>query len=336
MSVDPAEVVSIGTTGVAVTRLGFGAASIGGLFAEVEDEDARATIEHAYDMGIRYFDVAPLYGYGAAERRLGAVLQMKPRDSYVVSTKVGRLVRRAADVVPGSDIDRQRVDDGDDALYAGIGDRRIVFDFSSDGVRRSLDESLERLGLDRIDVVFIHDPDDHWRDAIEGAYPALHRLRAEGIIRALGVGMSQIHMLDRFARETEIDAILLAGRFTLLDQTAGADLLPTCQRRGIAVIVGGVMNSGVLASPGSGGRYDYRPAPADIVERARAIGAICERHGVPIKAAAVQFPFGHSAVAGLVAGVRSIDHLDEYPGLMQQPIPRALWGDLRDAGLIAP
>ena len=334
MSVDPVEVVSIGTTGVAITRLGFGSSSIGGLFAAVDAEAASGTLEHAYAMGIRYFDVAPLYGYGDAERRLGAMLRAKPRDAYVVSTKVGRLVRREADVPPESDIDRQRVDDRDDALYAGIGDRRIVFDYTADGVARSIDESLERLGLDRVDIAFIHDPDDHWQDAIEGAYPALHRLREEGIIRAIGVGMNQAEMLDQFARETDIDVVLLAGRYTLLDQTAGAGLLPTCRRRGISVIVGGVMNSGILANPSGLGRYDYRPAPADIAQRVRAIGAICERHDVPIKAVAIQFPFGHPAVAGLVAGVRTIEHLSEYPALMGQPIPGALWADLRDAGLL--
>lgn len=336
MSLDPTEVVSIGATGVGVTRLGFGSASIGGLFSEVDDEAAQATLEHAYGMGIRYFDVAPLYGYGAAERRLGATLRTKPRDEYVVSTKVGRLVRRAADIAPGSDVDRQRLDDRDDAFYVGIGDRRIVFDYSSDGVRRSIDESLERLGLDRIDIVYIHDPDDHWREAIEAAYPALHQLRAEGVVRAIGAGMNQAAMLERFARETDIDVILLAGRYTLLDQTAGPDLLPTCQRRGVAVIVGGVMNSGILANPSGGGRFDYGPAPAHVIERARAIGAICERHGTPIKAVAVQFPFRHAAVASLVAGVRSVAHLDEYPELMRLPIPVGLWADLRDAGLITP
>ena len=334
MSIDPLEVVSIGAAGVGITRLGFGSASIGGLFTAVHEEDARATLEHAYSMGIRYFDVAPLYGYGVAEQRLGAMLRAHPRDAFVVSTKVGRLVRRAADVAPGSDVDRQRGDDRDDAFYAGTGDRRIVFDYSADGVRRSLDESLERLGLDRVDIVFIHDPDHHWREAIEGAYPALHRLRAEGVVRAIGVGMSDTQILDRFARETEIDAILLAGRYTLLNQTASVDLLPTCGRRGITVIAGGVMNSGILADPGAAGRYDYRRAPAAVVDRAHAIAAICERHGVPIKAAAIQFPLRDPAVAGLVAGVRTIDHLDEYPVLMAHPIPVALWADLQDAGLI--
>ena len=180
MPYEPFETVRIGRTDVEVTRLGFGSAPIGGLFREIDDDAAAQTIERAWALGIRYFDVAPLYGYGTAERRLGAVLRDRPRDDYVVSTKVGRLVRPADRIPPGADIDRQALDGRPDAFYAGTAGRRIVFDYSGDGVLRSLEESLERLGLDRIDVAFIHDPDDHWQAAIEGAYPALHRLREQG------------------------------------------------------------------------------------------------------------------------------------------------------------
>jgi D-threo-aldose 1-dehydrogenase len=213
--------------------------------------------------------------------------------------------------------------------------RRILFDYSADGVARSLEESLERLGTDRIDLVFIHDPDDHWQSAIDGAYPALHRLREQGVVGAIGVGMNQSAQLVRFAREAELDAFLVAGRYTLLDQDALPQLLPLCVERGISVLIGGVMNSGVLADPRKGAHFDYGPAGEETLDRAQRLAAICERHGVPLKAAAVQFPLAHPAVAGLIAGVRSVEHLDEYPALMRRPIPAALWQELRAGGLIA-
>jgi D-threo-aldose 1-dehydrogenase len=210
----------------------------------------------------------------------------------------------------------------------------MVFDYSADGVRRSLEESLGRLGLDRVDIVLIHDPDDHWQAAIGEAYPALHRLREEGVVRAIGAGMNQVAMLTRFVRETDIDVVLVAGRYTLLDQAALDELLPTCRERRVGVLVGGVMNSGVLASPQDGAQFDYRPASATVVERARRLSAVCERHDAPLRAAAVQFPLANPAVAGVVAGVRRADHLEEYPELLRRTIPAALWQDLREQGLI--
>jgi D-threo-aldose 1-dehydrogenase len=334
MPYEPFDRVRLGRSDVEVTRLGFGGASIGGLFAAVEDDVAAATIDRAWRLGIRYFDVAPLYGYGTSERRLGATLRDRPRDEYVVSTKVGRLVWPAGGIAPGADIDRQALDGRNDAYYADVGDRRIVFDYSAAGVVRSLEESLERLGTDRIDLAFIHDPDDHWQAAIEGAYPALHRLREQGVVRAIGVGIKQSPMLVRFARETEMDAFLVAGRYTLLDQDALPELMPLCIERGISVLIGGVMNSGVLADPRPGAHFDYGPAGPEVLERARRLGEVCERHGVPLRAAAIQFPLAHPAVAGLIAGVRRVEHLDEYPDFMRWPIPPALWDDLRADGLI--
>jgi D-threo-aldose 1-dehydrogenase len=335
MPFEPTERLVLGRTGLKVTRLGLGAASIGGLFEAVSDADAVATIEHAWDIGIRLFDMAPLYGYGNAERRMGMALAGRLRDDFVLSTKVGRLVRPTAEIAPGADIDRQRFGDRDDAFYVGTGPVRIVFDYSADGVRRSIEESLERLGLDRIDVALIHDPDDHWQAAIDEAYPALHRLREEGVIRAIGAGMNQSAMLARFAREGDFDVFLVAGRYTLLDQEALPELLPLCVERGIGVFVGGVMNSGVLANPRAGSRFNYTPAPAEVVERARRLAEVCERHAVPLRAAAIQFPLAHPAVRSLIAGVRRIDHLDEYPALMRRSIPDDLWADLRSEGLIA-
>jgi D-threo-aldose 1-dehydrogenase len=334
MPYDPFTRVRIGVTDVEVTRLGFGSASIGGLFRAVDDEAAIGTVDHAWALGIRSFDVAPLYGYGTAERRLGAALHDRPRDEFVVSTKVGRLVRSADSIPPGAEIDHQALDGRDDAYYADVGDRRVIFDYSADGVVRSLEESLARLGLDRVDIVYIHDPDDHWQAAIDGAYPALHRLREQGVVRAIGVGINQSPMLVRFAREAEMDAFLVAGRYTLLDQDALHAVLPVCVERGISVLVGGVMNSGVLADPRPGTHFDYDPATPEILERAGRLADTCERWGVPLRAAAIQFPLAHPAVAGLIAGVRRIEHLDEYPAFMRREIPAGLWDDLRAEGLI--
>ncbi len=335
MPIDPIERLPLGHTGLSVTRLGFGGASIGGLFTGVDDDAAIATVRHAWDLGIRTFDTAPLYGYGASELRTGAALRDRPRGEFVLSTKVGRLIRDKAAIPPGADVDRQVLDGREDAFYVRDGPVRLVFDYSAEGVRRSLEESLERLGLDRIDIALIHDPDDHWQAAIDGAWPALERLRAAGVIRAVGAGMNQSAMLARFARETDMDVFLLAGRYTLLDQTALEELLPLCVERGIAVLVGGVMNSGVLVDPRPESRFDYAPAPPAIVERARRLAEICARHEVPLRAAAMQFPLAHAAVVSLVAGVRSPAHLDDYPAMLSVPIPAGLWSELRAEGLLA-
>ena len=336
MPFEPTDRLPLGRTGLRMTRLGLGGASIGGLYDAVSETDALATISRAWDLGIRTFDVAPLYGYGAAERRFGMALADRPRDDFVLSTKVGRLVHPADAIPHDADIDAQAIDGRDDAFYPRTEPVRIVFDYSADGVRRSLEESLERLRLERIDVALIHDPDEHWEQAIGEAWPALARMREEGTIRAVGVGMNQSAMLARFAREGDFDVFLLAGRYTLLDQGALTDLLPLCVERGIGILAGGVMNSGVLADPRSGSRFDYRPAPPDVVDRARRIAAVCERHGVPMKAAAIQFPLAHPAVVSLIAGVRRIDHLEEYPALMHRPIPPDMWNHLRAEGLLAP
>jgi D-threo-aldose 1-dehydrogenase len=336
MAFEPAERVPVGRTGLSVTRLGFGAASIGGVFDLVDDRDGLATIDHAWDVGIRYFDVAPLYGYGTAERRLGRVLGGHRRDEFVLSTKVGKLVRRVDEVEPGADVDRDAFGDRRDADPNADSGYRVVFDYSRDGILRSVEESLGRLGLDRIDILYLHDPDDHWETAIGEAYPTLHRLREEGVVRAIGAGMNQSAMLARFAREGDFDVFLLAGRYTLLDQDALSELLPTCLERNVAVVIGGVMNSGILAAPGQEGRFNYKPAPTAIVERARRLAAACARHDVPLKAAAIQFPLAHPAVVSVVAGVGRIAHLDEYPSFMRQPIPAALWDELATEGLIAP
>jgi D-threo-aldose 1-dehydrogenase len=335
MPFDPTERRTLGRTRVAVTRLGFGGASIGGLYRPVGDADAAAVLERAWALGIRHFDTAPLYGYGASERRVGAALVDRSREEYVLSTKVGRLVVRASAIPPAADVDRQVFDGRENGAYADTDDRRIVFDYSADGVRRSLEESLVRLGLDRIDIALVHDPDHHWRAAIDGAIPALVRLREAGVIGAVGVGMNQAPMLARFAREADVDVLLLANRYTLLIQEALDEVLPTCLERGISVMVGGVMNSGILADPRPGSRFDYSTAPADLIARAQRLAAVCERHGVSLKTAAAQFPLAHPAVVSVIAGVRSIDHLDEYAELYRTAIPAALWDELRAQRLLA-
>jgi D-threo-aldose 1-dehydrogenase len=336
MSFDPRERRAVGTTGLAVTRLSFGGASIGGLFSPVEESQALGVVRHAWDLGIRSFDTAPLYGYGESERRIGKALADRARDDFVLSTKVGRLVYPADAIPRGADIDRQAIGGREDAFYHRSEPVRLVYDYSYDGVLRSIEASLVRLGLERIDIALIHDPDEHWEAAIGGAYRALDRLRGDGVVRAIGVGMNQAPMLARFAREADLDVILAANRYTLLDQSAIEELLPLCLLRGTAVLIGGVMNSGILVDPSPLGRFDYVTAPRDVVARARRLAAVCDRHGVELRAAAIQFPLAHPAVASLVAGVRSTEHLDEYPRAMAMDLPAALWAELRAEGLLHP
>jgi D-threo-aldose 1-dehydrogenase len=327
---DPVDRRAVGDTGLALTLFGFGTAPLGGLYAPVDDEEAAAVVERAWELGVRYFDTAPLYGYGTSERILGRVLRAKPRDEFVLSTKVGRLIRRQGEIAPAADVDH-----GQGSNWPAAGDARAIFDYSADGIRRSIEESLDRTGLDRIDIAYIHDPDDHWDAAISQAYPTLRRLREEGTLRAIGAGMNQSAMLARFARDGDFDVFMLAGRYTLLDQEALPELLPLCVEKGIAIAIGGTMNSGVLADPRPGSKFNYVPAPPEIVERAQRLRAACERYGVSIKAAAAQFPLAHPAVASVVAGVRSREHIDEYPQLMREPIPVALWAELKEQGLLA-
>ncbi len=334
MSYDPFEEVPVGRTALRVTRLGFGGAPIGGLHRAVDEVDAVEVVRHAWKLGIRYFDVAPLYGYGNAERRMGQVLARQARDTFALSTKVGRLLYPIDAIPAGAEIDRQTFAGRDDGFYHETPPVKVVFDYSYDGVMRSVDASLGRLGLDRIDILLIHDPDDHWEAAITGAYPAVHRLRGEGVVRAIGAGMNQAGMLARFAREGDFDLFLLAGRYTLLDQSALGELLPLCEEKRISIVIGGVMNSGILADPRPGAYFNYVPADRALIDRADRLRQVCERHGVPLKAAAVQFVLAQPAVASIVAGVRRVEHLDEYPALMRFPIPAELWDELRAERLI--
>jgi D-threo-aldose 1-dehydrogenase len=321
---DPTQRVRLGRTPLSVTRLGLGTAPLGGLFEPVTEEEAWATVERAYMAGLRFFDTAPLYGHGLAERRLGQVLQLKPRSEFVLATKVGRLLR---DWAPSDATQYHR----GEPFYKDAPPLNPVFDFSYDGVMKSVDESLERLGLDSIDVLHIHDPDRHFDEALSGAYRALNRLREQGTVGAVGVGMNQAKMLVRFAHEANIDCFLLAGRYTLLDQIALQELLPVCVERNIAVIAGGVYNSGILAS---GTTFDYIPAPPELIMRADRLNVACARHSVPLKAAAIQFPLGHPAVAAVLIGCRSPVEVDENVRMFRHKIPVDLWEDLRRERLI--
>jgi D-threo-aldose 1-dehydrogenase len=314
--------------GLTLPSLGFGTAPIGGLYQAVGEDDALATIDAAWEAGIRFYDTAPHYGLGLAERRLGRALAGRPRDELVLSTKVGRLL------VPNASGQAQRDTEGFDV----VSDARRQWDFTRDGVRRSLAASLDRLGLDRVDVVLLHDPDEHWRTAVSEGYPALAELRAEGVVRAIGAGMNQWQMLADFVREVDLDLVLVAGRYTLLDQSAAAELLPLCAKRGVTVVAGGVFNSGLLADgdPGAGARFDYREAPADLLDRARAIAAVCARHGVSLPQAALAFPPRHPAVASVLVGMRSAAEVAENMALARRPVPSDLWPDLIAAGLLSP
>lgn len=317
---NPIERTRLGRTDVQVTRLGLGLAPIAGLFDAVGDEQAAATVERAWELGIRFFDTAPLYGNGLSERRSGRVLAKKPRADLTLSTKVGRRLSSRADPAAG--------------MWAEPGQEGPVWDFSAEGTRRSHAESLDRLGLDRVDVLHLHDPDEHYAEAVGGALPALIELRDQGRIGAVSAGMNQAAMLVDFARTGGFDCFLLAGRYTLLDQSGLAELLPLCVEQGISIIVGGVFNSGLLADPRPGAMYDYAPVPAPVLDRALAIRDICARYDVPLPAAALQFPFGHPAVASIVVGARSPAEITEAAAMLSVDIPGRLWSDLKRAGLL--
>ncbi|TDD12401.1 aldo/keto reductase [Nonomuraea diastatica] len=301
-------------------RHGLGGAPLGNLFESVADEQARATVDAAWERGVRLFDTAPHYGLGLSERRMGAALA--GRSGYVLSTKVGRLL------VPASSRDGR---DGEGFDVPAAIER--VWDFSGDGVRRSLEESLDRLGLPAVDIVLIHDPDDHVDQAIAEAYPALAELRDQGVVKAIGVGMNQWQAPLRFVRETGVDVVMLAGRYTLLDQS-GLPLLEECAERGVRVLAAGVFNSGILATHEPSGTYNYQPAPAELVGRARSIAAVCERHGVTLPQAAMAFPLRHPAIASIVVGARAPEEVHTNATLWSRPVTDTLWEELKAEGLL--
>ncbi|SHH54114.1 D-threo-aldose 1-dehydrogenase [Streptomyces sp. 3214.6] len=315
----------IAHTSVALTELGFGASVIGNLYRITPPQEAAATVEAAWESGIRYFDTAPHYGLGLSERRLGAALRDRPRDTYVVSSKVGRLL-----------VPNERPSGVDSEGFVVRDDLRREWDFSRDGVLRSIEATLERTGLDRLDVVYLHDPDEHWRQAAEEAMPALAELRDQKVIGAIGAGMNQSAMLARFLRETAADVVMLAGRYTLLDQSALDDVLPAAQEQGKSVVAVGVFNSGLLSRerPAEGMKYDYQDAPKDLVERARAIAEVCEAHGTTLPAAAIAFPLAHPTIINVTLGMRHPEQVTRNVELHRRHIPEGLWDDLRARRLI--
>jgi D-threo-aldose 1-dehydrogenase len=318
----------LGRGGLTVGPLSFGGAPLGNLGTRVDPEVAMAALARAWDSGIRYYDVAPHYGLGLAERRLGQALSSHDRDEFIVSTKVGRLLTQR--VNPDDELDEEEFDVPADYYRTR--------DYSRDGVLRSVEDSLERMGLDRIDILFVHDPDDFYREAMDGAFPALEELRSQGVISSYGAGMNQAEMLDDFVRNTDLDVVLLAGRYSLFEQDALDNLLPNAAARGVSVVAGGVFNSGLLAEnrPAPGITYNYEPAPAAVLERVNRIADVCEAHGVALPAAAIQFPLAHPAIATVCVGVRAPQHIDRNLGLFDVNIPDGLWRDLVSEGLLRP
>lgn len=318
--------VRIGRGGLSAPPIGYGAAALGNLYSALAEDAWPQVVPAAWAGGIRYFDVAPHYGLGLAERRLGESLRVLPREEFIVSTKVGRVL------VPQDAAGRTDIDE----LFDVPADHRRVRDYSRDGVLRSIDDSLTRLGLDRIDLVLVHDPDDFEREALEGAFPALSELRDQGVITSFGAGMNQSAMLARFVRETDADVMMVAGRWTLLDQSAAADLLPAAVERDVSVLAAAVFNSGILATdaPGQGSLFDYGPADRAVIERAQAIARVAHRHGCTLPELAVQFPLQHPAIAAVVLGGASATQLAQNSALADRAAPAGVWTELRDRGLL--
>ncbi|SUZ95451.1 uncharacterized protein METZ01_LOCUS48305 [marine metagenome] len=294
----------IGKTDVRVTRIGMGGAPLGGL----DSKTAQDTLEYAFEQGIRYFDTAPLYGSGLSEIHNGGFLSTLPRNDFVLSSKVGRLI------IPGQD---------------------IPFNYTKEGILRSIDESLTRLNLDSLDIVLIHDPDNHYSSALNEAFPTLAKLREQGVIKAIGAGMNQWEMLRQFAKDADFDCFLVAGRYTLLDHSALHELMPLCLEKDISLILGGPYNSGILASDlNTKSTYFYDPSPPEIIEKAKKIKQVCDRHQVPLKAAAIQFGLMHQSVASTIPGPRSPKEIEDNIVMASIKIEPDLWRELKQEKLI--
>jgi D-threo-aldose 1-dehydrogenase len=314
-------------------RLGFGGTGVGNLYRAISDEQAAATVEAAWDAGIRYFDTAPHYGLGLSERRIGEVLADKPREEFVLSTKVGRVL------VPSPATKDEKDPEGFD-VPAGL---RREWDPSEAGVRRSIEQSLERLGLDYIDIAYLHDPDVYsMEDAVKSALPALEKVRAEGLVRAIGVGTNTAGAALQCVGAADLDLLMLAGRFTVLEQPGsdgrpGAGLLDRCVEAGTGVVSVGVYNSGILAKPElpADAHYNYSQASEEILERARRLASICKEHGVELPTAAIQFPFRHPAVVNVTVGASRPEQISESAKRMSAPVPNELWQDLQQRGLLS-
>ena len=314
----------LGRSAVEVTELGFGGGPLGGLFTPLDDDTAAAALAAAWDCGIRYFDTSPHYGIGQSERRIGSFLRGKPRAEFTLSTKVGRLL------IPQEAAGRM------DESFQVPATHRRVWDFSRDGVLRSFEDSLARLDTDRIDVLFLHDAEDHFEAALRDGYPALAELRAQHAVGAIGAGMYDTAKLTKLVQETDVDVVMLAGRYTLLNHSAVGDLLPACAERGVSVLAVSVFNSGILATPrpAAGATFDYEPAAPELLRRAHRIADVCEAHGVTLPQAAMAFPLLHPVVAGIVIGMRSAEEAQWNAEAFRAEVPAGLWADLRSEGLL--
>ncbi|MBD3625255.1 MAG: aldo/keto reductase [Rhodobacteraceae bacterium] len=325
----------IGNGGVDLTALGFGTAPLGNLYRAITDQEADAILQAAWDGGVRYYDTAPLYGFGLAETRLNRFLRDKPRDEYVLSTKVGRLLRACPS--------KQRDGIG---KWFDVPSRQEVYDYSYDGVMRSVELSLERLGIERIDILYAHDidvPNHGSRAAVNakvdqlmaGGYHALLSLREQGVIKAFGAGVNEWEVCQQLAERGDFDMFLLAGRYTLLEQEALESFLPLCETRGIGIVIGGPYNSGILATgPVEGAYYNYEIAPPEIMDRVARIQAICESHGAPLVRAAFHFPLSHPCVLSVIPGGQSVDQMQQNLDIAGQSVPHALWAALKAEGLL--
>ncbi len=312
--------------------MGLGSAPLGNMFARVSEEDAHGALQGAWDAGCRIFDTAPFYGYGIAERRVGDFLRSKPRDEFLLSTKVGRLLVPRCGCEPT------------DTFFHSDLPFNPVFDYSRDAALRSHEDSLQRLGLDRIDILLIHDTGvaEHgerqpqaFAEAMQGAAQALIQLREEKAVGAIGMGMNEWEVCEAALEKVDFDTFLLAGRYTLLEQKSLASFLPLCSERGVRIMVGGAFNSGLLVAPDPAqATYNYAPAPPDLAERAVQLREVCSRHGSELPAAALQFPLAHEAVAAVMVGSRRKDESDKAARWMEADLPTALWEDLRAEGLI--
>lgn len=330
---------TIGRHGLEITKLAFGCVPLGNYPEPLGEEEAQATVKRAYELGIRYFDVAPLYGHGLAEHRLGAVLRGYEREGFTVSTKVGRLLKAAPD--------RALKGDPSAGIFADPLPFSLVNDYSHDGIMRSVEDSLQRLGLASLDILHIHniDPANHAADALEElfrkcmseGYRALERLRDEGVVKALGVGNNSLEMCARFAREGDFDCFMMAGHLHLLDQAAAECFLPECERRGIKILLGSPFASGLLVSKNpQDARYMYGKPSREVLQRLERVRNICAAHGVSMTAAAIQFPLLHPAVATIVPGMRSVAEVEDCVASFNAPVPLALYQELQDEGIITP
>jgi D-threo-aldose 1-dehydrogenase len=326
---------TIGRRGLQVTGLGLGTAPLGGLYSDLSDEQALATVAAAYEAGVRFFDTAPHYGHTKAEHRLGDALRRYPRDQFVLSTKTGR------HFVP-----RTTPYDGSEGWQDPL-PFQAIYDYTHDGILRSFEDSQQRLGIVEIDILLIHDIGRvthgeknpfYWKQLTEGGgFRALDELRSAGVVKAVGLGVNEGAAILEAMADFDIDCALLAGRYTLLEQATLDDLLPACEAKGVSLLLGGAFNSGILARGVQGDlKFNYVAAPKEVIERVARLEAVCREHDVPLAAAALQFPYAHPAVATVLTGARSVEELRENVASFERPIPAELWTALRDKGLLDP